>query len=47
MPFARARSNGGSVWVLHPRDRSAILDFDPNRKIVPVDVKRDLDILGV
>jgi hypothetical protein len=31
----------------HPSNRTAILELDPNREIVAIDVERDVDILGV
>ena len=34
-------------WRLNARDRSPIFELDPHRKIVAIDVERDVDILRV
>jgi hypothetical protein len=36
-----------SRWPLHTRDRSPILENDPDREIVAINIERDLDVLGV
>jgi len=36
-----------SGWPFHASDRSPILELDPDREIVPIDVEGDVNVLGV